>query len=104
MRKFKMSIFEEEEGVWSARRTIALMFSFLLILATIFIFVFRVVWDWKIYLVLLGIPALIILLCLLFTTWSDLSMVVSWKQGNAEPKQKQDSDSTLETKPDPNEL
>ena len=102
MRKFKMSIFEEEEGVWSARRTIALMFSFLLILATIFIFVFRVAWDWKIYLVLLGIPALIILLCLLFTTWSDLSMVVSWKKGEVGAK-KEKLELPHVDRPDPNE-
>ena len=100
MGKFKMSIFEEEEGVWSARRTIALIFSVLLVLAVIFIFVFRVIWDWKIYLVLLGIPALIILLCLLFTTWSDLSLVASFHGGNTEKK----IPDIPESKPDPNEL
>lgn len=101
MGKFRMSIFEEEEGVWSARRTIALIFSVLLVLAVIFIFVFRVIWDWKIYLVLLGIPALIILLCLLFTTWSDLSLVASFHGGNTKKKE---SENIPESKPDPNEL
>lgn len=99
--KEKIGFLNESKGTMSMRRLVAFIFSLTLIAAIILIFVFRISWSWPVTLVILGIPALIIMLCLFFTTWEDISKVVSFHKGKSEEKKASD---IPESKPDPNEL
>lgn len=106
----KVGFLDEEKGVLSVRRLIAIIFTFTLVAAIILIFIFHVSWNWSVTLVVLGIPAAIIIFCVFFTTWDDISKVVSFHKGDQKIDKKKDeslddiNDATLDNKPDPNEL
>jgi len=70
-----MNIFQESEGVWSMRR----FCSFILYIMGIILAgacIINNISDWKLVLVLVGLPLGIATLLLLFTTWSDIKGVV----------------------------
>ncbi len=76
----------EASGTKSSRRLIAFLNT---IVSILFIFgVCHLIYvgrdlDWKVVLVLLGVPSIITLLCLFFTTWEDVAKVIQLKsKGN----------------------
>ena len=71
----KPNFFTDENGVLSMRRLLAFIFA----LATIGIATACVIYklDWKAILVAAGIPLVGTLLMMFFTTWQDISNIVS---------------------------
>ncbi|MBQ0003598.1 MAG: hypothetical protein KBT21_08665 [Treponema sp.] len=71
--------FQGTSGGYSMRRLIAFLFAIAGILGGCFS-----IWkgyDWKIIAASFGVPSLSMLFLMFFTTWDDISKVVSFKKG-----------------------
>jgi len=74
-----MTILEEKEGVFSLRRTgAALMLLFIPVITLACVYCKS---DWKVCACVCGIPAVIIIFLLFFTTWEDVSKFVGAARG-----------------------
>lgn len=70
--KFRFSsVFKETDGEWSMRRVLAFLFGLTAIGSGITSLILRGVWQ--VVACAFGVPGLICLLLLFFTTWSDVS-------------------------------
>ena len=98
----KQGILNEQPGVLSMRRFLALVFSILAVVISILLVVFKFSTTWQTAFVLIGVPVIAVLFLMTCTTITDAVDVINAVKGVA--SEKKDSDSTLETKPDPNEL
>lgn len=69
------TVFKESDGLWSMRRVLAFLFALASIGGGIAALVFKA--DWQVVACAFGIPGLICILLLFFTTWTDISTVVN---------------------------
>lgn len=73
------TVFKESDGQWSMRRVLAFLFGLASIGCGITALVLKAVW--KIVACAFGVPGIICILLLFFTTWTDISTVVSAVKG-----------------------
>ena len=77
---FKFStVFKESDGEWSMRRVLAFLFGLAAIGCGITSLVLKAVWQ--VVACSFGVPGVICLLLLFFTTWTDVSTVVNAVKG-----------------------
>ena len=69
-----MTMFEETEGVVSMRRVLAFITSIIGCIAGILSIVFKM--DWHVVASAFGVPNLVSVILLFFTTWSDIKSVM----------------------------
>ena len=75
-----MTIFEEEKGVWSMRRVLALMLCVAAVVAAVLCIVKDA--PWQVVFAVVGVLLLAAIILLFFTTWSDIAKVASAVKGN----------------------
>lgn len=73
------TVFKETDGQWSMRRVLAFLFGLASIGCGITSLVLKAVWQ--IVACAFGVPGIICILLLFFTTWTDVSTVVSAVKG-----------------------
>ena len=100
----KQGILNEQPGVLSMRRFLALVFSILAVVISILLVIFNSSTTWQSILALVGVPIVAVLFLMTCTTITDAVDVINAVKGNGKKKQYLDSEPTLESKPDPDEL
>lgn len=73
------TVFKESDGQWSMRRVLAFLFALASIGCGIAALVLKA--TWQIVACAFGIPGLICIILLFFTTWTDVSTVVNAVKG-----------------------
>lgn len=73
------TVFKESDGQWSMRRVLAFLFGLAAIGCGIASLALKAVWQ--IVACAFGVPGVICILLLFFTTWNDISAVVSAAKG-----------------------
>ena len=73
------TVFKETDGQWSMRRVLAFLFGLASIGCGIRSLVLKAVWQ--IVACAFGVPGIICILLLFFTTWTDVSTVVNAVKG-----------------------
>lgn len=73
------TVFKESDGQWSMRRVLAFLFALASIGCGIAALCLKT--SWQIVACAFGIPGIISILLLFFTTWTDVSTVVSAVKG-----------------------
>jgi hypothetical protein len=74
-----MTIFEEEKGVWSIRRVLAMVLVCAAIMAAVLCIVKML--PWQFVLAVVGVFLLAAIIILFFTTWSDIAKVTAAVRG-----------------------
>lgn len=73
------TVFKESDGQWSMRRVLAFLFALASIGCGITSLVLKAVWQ--VIACAFGIPGIISIILLFFTTWTDVSTVVNAVKG-----------------------
>lgn len=74
------NVFKESSGDWSMRRLLAFLFGLASIACGAVAIHLKM--DWKVIAAGSGVPGVICLLLLLFTTWDDIALIVHAVKGN----------------------
>ena len=74
------TVFKETDGQWSMRRVLACLFGLTAIGCETKAIVMGA--DWQVVACAFGVPGLLCLLLLLFTTWTDIASVVHAAKGD----------------------
>jgi TM2 domain-containing membrane protein YozV len=73
------TVFKESDGQWSMRRVLAFLFALASIGCGITSLILKAVWQ--VIACAFGIPGIISIILLFFTTWTDVSTVVNAVKG-----------------------
>lgn len=73
------TVFKESDGQWSMRRVLAFLFALASIGCGITSLILKAVWQ--VIACAFGVPGLICIILLFFTTWTDVSTVVNAVKG-----------------------
>ena len=73
------TVFKESDGLWSMRRVLAFLFALTSIGCGIASLILKS--GWQVVACSFGVPGVICLLLLFFTTWTDVSTVVNAVKG-----------------------
>ncbi|MCQ2585603.1 MAG: hypothetical protein MJ185_08425 [Treponema sp.] len=73
------TVFKENDGQWSMRRVLAFLFALASIGCGITSLILKAVWQ--VIACAFGIPGIISIILLFFTTWTDVSTVVNAVKG-----------------------
>ncbi len=77
-----LTVFKEEDGNWSMRRVLALIFALAAVACGAVAIVYKL--TWQVVAVSFGVPAAVCIVLLLFTTWGDVASIVSAAKGKKE--------------------